>query len=55
MKLRLTQLYTLLFFSFISITSQANILAEGIWQTSINDNGKNKRLVITIKRNKDFK
>lgn len=55
MKIIFTQLYILLFSSFISITSQANVLVEGIWQTSIDDHGTTKRLVITIKRNEDFK
>ena len=55
MKILLTQLATLLLFSFMSVVSQANILAEGIWQTSINDQGKTKRLVITIERDNNFK
>ncbi|MCJ8319052.1 MAG: beta-lactamase family protein [Colwellia sp.] len=55
MKIILTQLYSLLFCSFISVASQANILIEGIWQTSIKDQGENKRLVVTIKRDKNFK
>jgi CubicO group peptidase (beta-lactamase class C family) len=55
MKVSLTQLYSVLFCAFISITCQANILVEGIWQTSINDQGQKKRLVVTIKRNDDSK
>jgi CubicO group peptidase (beta-lactamase class C family) len=53
MKVSFVQLYSSLFCVFISITCQANVLVEGIWQTSINDQGQKKRLVITIKRNND--
>lgn len=51
MKVSLSQLFILLFYYFISVTSQANSLAEGVWKTSISDEGVSKRVVITIRRN----